>query len=127
MANAIAVLNAGSSSLKFSWYVARGDELELHVRGQIEGIDTAPHFMATRRNGETPTDKSWPDGTKLGHDGALDYLMSFLRTELADDRLIGVGHRVVHGGLDYARPVTVDAAVLAALEQLVPLAPLHQP
>src|SRR5262245_37817175 len=126
MADIITVLNAGSSSLKFSSFIARGDELELDVRGQIERIDTAPHFIAKRRDGANPTEKSWPGGTKLGHDGALDHLIAFLRTELADDRLVGVGHRVVHGGLDYAGPVVVDAAVVAALEKLVPLAPLHQ-
>src|SRR5262249_25217074 len=125
MADLIAVLNVGSSSLKFSLFV-RG-ELELYVRGHIEQVDTAPHFVATRRNGATKAEKSWPLGTKLGHDGALDHLIGFLRTELADDRLVGVGHRIVHGGLDFAGPVVVDAAVVAALEKLVPLAPLHQP
>ena len=127
MANAIAVLNAGSSSVKFSLFVARGDELELHVRGQIEGIDTAPHFIAKRSTGAVASEKSWPDGTSLGHDGALDHVIAFLRQELAGARLVGVGHRVVHGGLDYAQPVVVDATVVAALEQLIPLAPLHQP
>jgi acetate kinase len=127
MANAIAVLNAGSSSVKFSLFVARGDELELHVRGQIEGIDTAPHFIAKRPNGTTTTEKSWPEGTTLGHDGALDHVIAFLRSELAGDRLVAVGHRVVHGGPDYAQPVVVDATVAAALERLIPLAPLHQP
>jgi acetate kinase len=127
MANAIAVLNAGSSSVKFSLFVARGDELELHVRGQIEGINSAPHFIAKRRNGAATTEKSWPEGTDLGHDDALDHVLAFLRTELAGDRLVGVGHRVVHGGPDYTQPVVVDATVAAALEKLIPLAPLHQP
>jgi acetate kinase len=127
MANAIAVLNAGSSSVKFSLFVARSDDLELHVRGQIEGVNTAPHFIATRRDRATTTEKSWPEGTELGHDGALDHLIAFLRAELAGNRLIGVGHRVVHGGPDYAQPVAVDATVAAALEKLIPLAPLHQP
>ena len=127
MANAIAVLNAGSSSVKFSLFVARSDELELDVRGQIEGINTTPHFIAKRRNGSNATETSWPEGTNLGHDGALDHVLAFLRDELAGDRLIGVGHRVVHGGPDYTQPVVVDATVAAALEKLIPLAPLHQP
>jgi len=127
MANAIAVLNAGSSSIKFSLFVTRGDDLELNVRGQIEGIDTAPHFIAKRSTGAQASEKSWPDGTKLGHDDALDHVIAFLRAELGSDRLAGVGHRLVHGGSVYTKPVTVDAAVVAALEQLIPLAPLHQP
>jgi acetate kinase len=53
--------------------------------------------------------------------------MQFLRGELADDHLVGVGHRVVHGALEYTRPVRLDAQVLAALEKFIPLAPLHQP
>ena len=127
MADAIAVLNAGSSSIKFSLFLTRGDELHLDVRGQVEGIFTAPRFVAKRSNGATAAEKSWAEGTKLGHDGALDHLVAFLRSELGNNRLVGVGHRVVHGGLDYAQPVLVDASVAAALETLIPLAPLHQP
>jgi acetate kinase len=127
MADAIVVLNAGSSSIKFSLFLERGEDLELDVRGQIEGIYTAPHFVAKGRDGATRSEKSWPEGTKLGHEAALGHLFEFLKAELADDRLVGVGHRVVHGALDYREPVRMDAAVLAKLEKLVPLAPLHQP
>ena len=127
MAEAIVVVNAGSSSIKFSLFVTRAGELELELHGQVEGIYTRPHFIAKRRDGATSAETSWCEGTPLGHDGALDYLVAFLRSELADDRLIAVGHRVVHGGLDYRGPVLVDAAVAAAIEKLVPLAPLHQP
>ena len=127
MADAIVVLNAGSSSIKFSLFLARGADLELDVRGQIEGIYTAPHFVAKGRDGATRSEKSWGEGTKLGHDASLRHLLEFLKQELADDRLVGVGHRVVHGALDYREPVRLDAAVLAKLEQFIPLAPLHQP
>jgi acetate kinase len=64
---------------------------------------------------------------RLGHDAAVVHLQGFLRERLAGSRLIGVGHRIVHGGLEYAEPVRVDDRVLKALERLVPLAPLHQP
>jgi acetate kinase len=127
MADAIVVVNAGSSSIKFSLFLARDGALELDVRGQIEGIYTEPRFVAKAPDGATKSEKSWGTGTKLGHDAALRHLMDFLRGELADDKLIGVGHRVVHGALDYREPVRVDAAVVARLEKLVPLAPLHQP
>jgi acetate kinase len=127
MSDAIAVLNAGSSSIKFSLFLARDGELELDVRGQIEGICTDPRFVAKAPDGSAKSEKSWPAGTKLGHDAALRHLIEFLKQELAGDRLIGVGHRVVHGALDYREPVRVDAAALAKLEKLVPLAPLHQP
>ena len=127
MADAIVVLNAGSSSIKFSLFLARGEDLELDLRGQIEGIYTAPRFVAKGRDGRQRSEKSWVAGTKLGHNGALRHLVEFLKQELADDTLVGVGHRVVHGGLDYAEPVRIDAKVLASLEKFIPLAPLHQP
>ena len=127
MADAIVVLNAGSSSIKFSLFLVSGDELELEQRGQIEGIYTAPRFVAQDRAGKRVAEKSWADGVELGHDGALEYLVGHLRAGLSGDRLIGVGHRVVHGGLEYTRPVRLNSGVLAALEKFVPLAPLHQP
>jgi acetate kinase len=127
MADAIAVINAGSSSIKFSLFAEVNGELELKTRGQLEGIYTAPHFVAKDRGGVPFGEKSWVDGTKLGHDGALDHLMGFVRGEFGQLRLPGVGHRVVHGGVEYAEPVRVDAKILSALEKYVPLAPLHQP
>jgi acetate kinase len=127
MADAIVVLNAGSSSIKFSLFLARGEDLELDLRGQIEGIYTAARFVAKGRDGRQRSEKSWAAGKKLGHNGALRHLVEFLKQELADDTLVGIGHRVVHGGLDYAEPVRIDAKVLASLEKLIPLAPLHQP
>jgi acetate kinase len=127
VANAIIVLNAGSSSIKFSLFLTDGGEIELELHGQIEDIYTAPHFVAKGRGGETIEDQSWSEGARIDHDTALDHLLDFLRSELKDYRLMGVGHRVVHGGLDYAEPAIVSAGVAAKLEELVPLAPLHQP
>jgi len=127
MADAIVVINAGSSSLKFSLFVVRAGDLALDVRGQIEGLYTAPRFVAKDGSGQPVAERTWAEGGKLGHDGAVEHLRAFLRERLADDRLVGVGHRVVHGGLEYAEPVRVDARVLKALERFVPLAPLHQP
>jgi acetate kinase len=124
MAEAIAVLNAGSSSLKFSVF---DDQLELELRGQIEGIYTAPRFAAKDRAGKTLAEKRWGEGEKLGHAGALDHLIAFVRERIGGAQLAGVGHRVVHGGMQYTRPVRVNAGVLKALEKFVPLAPLHQP
>lgn len=127
MTDAIAVLNAGSSSLKFSVFVERGDAFDLIVRGQAEGLYTSPRFVARDDAGTSLADTSWGDGVKLGHDGALDHLVAFLRTEFSGHRLAGIGHRVVHGGAEYTQPVRLDAGVLAALRKYIPLAPLHQP
>ena len=127
MSEAIVVLNAGSSSIKFSLFLAEADELALALRGQIEGLLTSPHFVARTPDGKLKAEKSWGAGTRLGHEGALDHLVAYLRGELAGSKLAGVGHRVVHGGMQYTQPVRVDRAVVDALEKYVPLAPLHQP
>lgn len=127
MPNAIVVLNAGSSSIKFSLFLERGDGLQPDVRGQIEGLYTKARFVSKAPDGTLRAEKSWPEGAGPGHEEALDHLVGHLRSELADDRLIGIGHRVVHGGLNYTQPVRVDAGVLKALEAFIPLAPLHQP
>jgi acetate kinase len=125
--DAIAVLNAGSSSLKFSLYRERGSALDLAVRGHAAGLYTAPRFTASDAAGRTVAERTWTGEPSPGHDGALDFLFEVLRTELGQDHLAGVGHRVVHGGLEYSQPVRVDATVLSALERFIPLAPLHQP
>jgi acetate kinase len=124
---AIVVLNAGSSSVKFSVYFRDGGTLEPRLRGQIEALFSAPRFVARDASGTSVSEKSWPEGTKLGHDGALAHLFAFLRERADGAQLIGVGHRVVHGGMEYTQPVRVDATLLAALDRFVPLAPLHQP
>lgn len=127
MIDAILVINAGSSSVKFSIFAAANEALELKFRGQLEGLFTSPRFVCKDPNGKVIAEKSWGDGTNLGHEGALEHLRLFLRGAPGEWRLIGVGHRVGHGGLKYDKPVVVNADVLANLEKLVPLAPLHQP
>jgi len=127
MSDAIVVLNAGSSSIKFSVFLAGDGDLAERLRGQIEGLYTAPKFAAKDSSGAVLSEKAWGEGTQLGHDGALDHLLGFLKGQLDGHRLLGVGHRVVHGGAEYSQPVRVDAAILGRLEAFVPLAPLHQP
>jgi acetate kinase len=128
MTDAILVLNAGSSSIKFALYAVGGADLALVSRGQVEGIYTAPLFVAKDAAGKPVGEKRWQAGDKIGHQGALLYLVDWVKTEYGrDHRLAAVGHRVAHGGADYATPARVDATVVAKLEKLVPLAPLHQP
>jgi acetate kinase len=125
MADAIIVLNAGSSSLKFSLFQLAEGVPKLLQRGQLEGLTTNTHFVAKDEGGATLAEHDWYRA--LGHDGAMAYLVEHMRGSLADYRLRAIGHRVVHGGTRYERPVRVDAAVVAYLETLIPLAPLHQP
>jgi acetate kinase len=96
----------------------------------MEGLFTTPRFVVKDESGKTIADATWPEGTRLGHDGAIQHLFRWADEEkkkLGDARLAAVGHRVGHGGLKYFEPVRIDAGVLAYLEQLIPLVPLHQP
>ena len=126
MSDALLVLNAGSSSLKFSVFLDE-EPPRLLLRGQTAERSTRPHFVA-RAAGAVIGERDWPAGTQLGHEGAIDHLFDWGRDGvLGEHPIAGVGHRVVHGGTRFSTPVLVDATTLAELEALVPLAPLHQP
>jgi len=126
MPEALLVLNAGSSSLKFSLFRADDPPRPL-LRGQIEGLLTRARFLAS--DGATVIgEKEWPPGTRLGHQGAIEFLFAWARNGLlGEHRISGVGHRVAHGGAGLVAPSRIDDALVAELEALVPLAPLHQP
>ena len=129
MTDAVLTINAGSSSLKFSVYhiAPGGDRPALAAKGQIEGIGTSPRFVAEDAAGERLVDRRWPEDRASSHAEFFRVVGSWLREQFSDTVLLGVGHRVVHGGVDYAAPVRIEPAVLARLEALCPLAPLHQP
>jgi len=123
----VVVLNAGSSSLKFCTYSRpQGDAWRLAGRGQIEGIGTAPHFSARDGAGTKIVDEALGETVRDAR-GAFDALAEWLRAQYPGGRIVGVGHRVVHGGADFPDPVVVTPDVVARLRALVPLAPLHQP
>jgi acetate kinase len=125
--DAVLVLNAGSSSLKFSLYADARDDAHPRLRGQIEGLQGSPCFNVRDAQDRVVHEQKWRDAGALSHGDAIAYLLEFLSRELGATRLAAVGHRVVHGGREFTVPVKVDPGVLAALERLIPLAPLHQP
>jgi len=126
MAAAVLVLNAGSSSLKFTEYVAGADgALTMKVGGNLEELYGNARFRARDAAGETIGDHSWAEPPQ--HAGALEFLLEWLQGHARDAQIAAIGHRVVHGGEIYSAPVRVDAQVLDTLQQFVPLAPLHQP
>ena len=127
MDDVILVLNSGSSSIKFSVFVERADEVELKFRGQVESLYSGPRFIAKDAAGTEIGAHKWDDGERLGHEGAVAYLTEFLSKQREHNRLIAVGHRVVHGGRDFSSPTLVSPQVLSTLERYIPLAPLHQP
>jgi acetate kinase len=128
MAQAIAVLNAGSSSIKFSLYALSDEGLDLVARGQVEGLGTpGAAFAAKDAAGATLGSHAWPATDPPDHAAGVRHLIGFLRGMRAEHTLVAVGHRVVHGGTVYSQPVRIDPSVLAELDRFVPLAPLHQP
>jgi acetate kinase len=120
-------LNAGSSSLKFGVYRRDASEKwQVESRGEVEGIGTSPRFAARDGAGRVLADESL-DGVVRDGRSALDALANWLAARYANSRVLGVGHRVVHGGTKYVHPAVVTPQVLADLRALIPLAPLHQP
>jgi acetate kinase len=127
MSDAILVLNAGSSSIKFSLF-------EGHVRpgpkglicdGEFGGIGHRVHFVAKDNSGTSLADQHLAETTT--HDDALATLLNWVQHQFANNRLIAAGHRVVHGGPALTAPVRINASVIHELRRLIPLAPLHQP
>ena len=127
MTDPILVLNAGSSSLKFTLYAIADASPRRLLRGQIEGLTTTPAFVARDAGDRVVAERDWPDSHALDYAAAVAHVLDFVQTTQAQRGLGAVGHRVVHGGDAFAAPVRIDAAVLSRLERLVPLAPLHQP
>ena len=123
----VLVLNAGSSSLKFSVFEQNdGAAWQVGSRGQVEGIGTSPRLSVKNDRGETLIDQKLESSVRDGR-AAIDILSGWLRTTYRDGRILGVGHRVVHGGPRFSSPVVVTREILAELKALTPLAPLHQP
>ncbi|MFN3545006.1 MAG: acetate/propionate family kinase [Thiobacillus sp.] len=123
MPPALLTLNAGSSSLKFAVY--RPDAagaLHALLRGQVDAIGAGACLRVTDGGERTDATVTAPD-----HAQALACVLDWLDARLPGLALHAAGHRIVHGGADYPHPVRVDAAVLADLEKLIPLSPLHQP
>ena len=127
MPDAILALNAGSSSIKFALFEVNGtDRPGLLSRGQLDGIGTAPRFVARDAAGAVLDEARLPDGAR-DHEALLGGLLAWVEGQLGPDRLAAVGHRVVHGGREFTEPALLTPAAVQALDALTPLAPLHQP
>ncbi|MDT7837103.1 acetate/propionate family kinase [Aquabacterium sp. OR-4] len=133
--DALLTLNSGSSSLKFALFDAldesglpHADGLQLLLSGQIDGLGGAVRFQARSADGTLDAHEQWPAASAPADAGAaLRWLIDWLRRQVPGRAVVAVGHRVVHGGLHHAEPVLLTDAVVARLQALVPLAPLHQP
>ena len=119
----IGVINAGSSSLKFSVY--EGERRLL--AGQVDGLGARPSASATGPDGEAIPPPDLGAAPPSTPSEVLPAVLPWTRERLGARRLAALGHRVVHGGLHHSRPARVTPELLAELEALVPLAPLHEP
>ena len=128
MSDAILTLNAGSSSIKFALF-ALTDPIpaQPEIVGQIDGIGATPHLKAKDAAGRVLDDADLPLAGDGPHRAALAFLVDWLHRHEAGWRIVGVGHRVVHGAQAYSQPVLLDDDAVARLLTFVPLAPLHQP
>ncbi|MDU0342460.1 acetate/propionate family kinase [Bosea rubneri] len=126
MSEVLFVVNAGSSSIKFKLYRVIGDDIALVFGGAVDGIGTRPRLKAKDHAGETLIERSYAADEVANSSQAQRIIADWVGGEMKDAQLIGIGHRVVHGGPVYSAPVLVDDAVMRTLETFIPLAPLHQ-
>jgi acetate kinase len=123
----ILVVNAGSSSVKFQVFSVEGEgKLRRLIKGQMDGIGSRPRLRASGADSDPLADRAYPIEAVPDVPAAMGIAGGWLRDELRISPM-AVGHRVVHGGPDYDRPVLIDHGVVARLERFVALAPLHQP
>lgn len=132
MSEQVLTLNAGSSSIKFAVYDVLDHELTSSVKGQVEGIGTAPHFIARATDGRLLAESYWePVGEHRGHARAFKQIWSWLaqceQSAAGGQTILAIGHRVAHGGETYSQPVLITEEVIRVLTSLIPLVPLHQP
>lgn len=126
MSDVLFVVNAGSSSIKFKLYAVKGDQLDMMIAGALDGIGTRPRLRARDGAGQSLVEQDLSAQEIAGPQEAQHAIGDWITPLIDDHHLIGVGHRVVHGGPDYSHPVLINEAVLARLESFTPLAPLHQ-
>ena len=126
MTDAILVINAGSSSIKFASYALTGGaEPELLAKGQVEGLRTEPRFECEDAGGASLGDHTWP--APIRHAAAIAHIIDWIQENATDVRVVAAGHRVVFGGAAYPEPARIDASAIDEIEKLVPFFPLHLP
>lgn len=124
MPEAILALNAGSASTKFGLYEIAAQRPALVSRGALD-LGDRPRLTASAADGSVLHDQSIAAGSR--DDAGFDELLGWVEAHLGRDRLVAVGHRIVHGGRDFVEPTLLTPAAVEKLAKLTPLAPLHQP
>lgn len=123
------VLNAGSSSIKFSIYLSSPDERGQPVargHGSLERQGDTCRLRFREVASEVEVEEQWPQADESVTDETLGRLVQWIERHTGD-RLFAAGHRIVHGGARAQVAALIDSAVLKEMEALIPTAPLHQP
>lgn len=127
MKDAIAVFNAGSTSLKFGVYtVDSATALSPLCAGRIDNMQRDPRFVVNDSAGAPIATHPWDEGHAIDHAAAMQHVIRWLAANLSGATLIAAGHRVVLGGGRFTAPVQIDAEVLDHLDSLVAMEPSHQ-
>ncbi len=128
VSDAIVVVNAGSTSLKFGAYAVDATRsLPLLCRGQIDSMENDPRFVVMNAAGKQLGAHEWGKDGAIDHKKALHFVITWLEANLGDSKVIAAGHRVVLGGARFEAPVRIEGDVLDYLESLVVMEPSHQP
>jgi acetate kinase len=133
MADALLTLNAGSSSIKFALFARAPNGGAIPAKpelvGQYDGIGAAQgaHLKAKDAQGHVLDDTDLILAGEHPHRAALDHLVHWLQDHESGWKIVGIGHRVVHGAQEYSHPTLLDDATVDKLKKFIPLAPLHQP
>ncbi len=128
ISEAIVVVNAGSTSLKFAAYAVDATKaLPLLCRGQIDSMESDPHFVVKNADDKQLGAHEWGNGRAIDHKTALHFVITWLEANLGDRKIIAAGHRIVLGGARFEAPVRIEDDVLTYLDSLVVMEPSHQP
>ena len=128
VSEAIVVVNAGSTSLKFAAYAVDATRsLPLLCRGQIDSMESDPHFVVKNAAGKQLGVHEWGKDRAIDHKTALHFVITWLEANLGDSKVIAAGHRIVLGGTRFEAPVRIEGDVLDYLDSLVVMEPSHQP
>ncbi|VAW02507.1 Acetate kinase [hydrothermal vent metagenome] len=128
MTDTILVINSGSSSIKFALYPAGSDGDQPLIKGKIAGIGQAPDFVAFDGEGKELAEGHLENlGGDAGHGELVQGLLDWVDSEYGSLKVVAAGHRVVHGGQVFDGPVKITSETFKQMDELTPLAPLHQP
>ncbi|MGC2083006.1 MAG: acetate/propionate family kinase [Bradyrhizobium sp.] len=126
MVQHVLTLNAGSSSIKFALFEQEAELVE-RLRGEVDGLGTNAPRLAASEGDKAIADERLDAARAADHETALGAVLGLLQKTIGHTAIEAVGHRVVHGGIDFTQPIALDAASLDRLAKLTPMAPLHQP